>query len=114
MTTFNIGIAGGRDFSALYFVGLTEKDELLYFDPHYVHESIPSKFFCDNDCMATKALKEYHCKNNVKSLKLDKMCTSVAIGFYISGKDHFEEFKKIITKLSKEEDSIFSVYEKKP
>jgi hypothetical protein len=114
MSSFNVGIAGGKDFSALYFVGLTETDELLYLDPHYVHESIPSKMFCDDDFMVTKADKQYHCRNKIKSLKLDKMCTSVAIGFYIRGKDHFEDFKTLITKLSREEDSIFSVYEQKP
>ena len=43
MSEHNLGIAGGRDFSALYFVGLTESDDLLYLDPHYVHESIPIK-----------------------------------------------------------------------
>jgi hypothetical protein len=39
----NLGIAGGRDFSALYFVGLTDNDNLLYLDPHYVQEAIPLK-----------------------------------------------------------------------
>ncbi len=43
MCEHNIGIAGGRDFSALYFVGLTESDHLLYLDPHYVHDAIPLK-----------------------------------------------------------------------
>lgn len=42
------------------------------------------------------------------------MCTSVAIGFYIRDKPSFEEFKVKILKLSREENSIFSVYEKKP
>ena len=36
LTTQNLGVAGGRDFSALYFVGLTDHDNLLYLDPHYV------------------------------------------------------------------------------
>ena len=114
MSSFSIGIAGGKDFLAVVFVGHTETHELQYLAPQYVHESIPSKMFCDNAFMATKAEKEYHCKNKVKSLRLDKMCTSVAIGFYISGKEQFQEFKTLITKLSRDEDSIFSVYEHKP
>lgn len=36
LTQHNLGIAGGRDFSALYFVGLTDNDNLLYLDPHIV------------------------------------------------------------------------------
>ena len=32
----NVGIAGGKDFSALYFVGITDSDKLLYLDPHFV------------------------------------------------------------------------------
>ncbi len=39
MTSFNVGIAGGKDFSALYFVGLTDSDNLLYLDPHVVQEA---------------------------------------------------------------------------
>ena len=42
------------------------------------------------------------------------MCTSVAIGFYIRNENQFQDFKTKILKMSKEENSIFSVYEKKP
>ena len=32
-----VGIAGGKENAALYFVGLsTDRDELIYLDPHYV------------------------------------------------------------------------------
>jgi hypothetical protein len=47
-------------------------------------------------------------------MKLDKMCTSVAIGFYIRNKASFLDFKTKILKMSRESDSIFSVYEEKP
>ena len=47
-------------------------------------------------------------------MKLDKMCTSVAIGFYIRDEESFLDFKTKILKMSRESDSIFSVYEKKP
>jgi cysteine protease ATG4 len=33
----NVGIAGGKDYSALYFIGLTDlTDNLIYLDPHIV------------------------------------------------------------------------------
>jgi hypothetical protein len=31
-----VGIAGGRENSALYFVGISDNDNLIYLDPHYV------------------------------------------------------------------------------
>ena len=38
----NVGIAGGRENSALYFVGVCpDTNSLLYLDPHYVQKSIP-------------------------------------------------------------------------
>jgi cysteine protease ATG4 len=37
----NVGIIGGRENSALYFVGFSDPD-LIYLDPHYVEESISS------------------------------------------------------------------------
>ena len=42
------------------------------------------------------------------------MCTSVAIGFYIKNEEDFLNFKEKIQQLSRTENSIFSVYEKKP
>jgi len=50
----------------------------------------------------------------MKKLNIKKMCTSVAIGFYIRGEDEFEKFKLKLTALSKLDNSIFSVYENKP
>ena len=32
----NVGIAGGRENSALYFVGISDTNNLIYLDPHYV------------------------------------------------------------------------------
>jgi len=32
----NVGIAGGREKSALYFVGISDSNNLIYLDPHVV------------------------------------------------------------------------------
>ena len=41
-----VGIAGGQDFRALYFVGIinpkSNDPKLIYLDPHFVQESISS------------------------------------------------------------------------
>ena len=113
MRSFNVGIAGGKDFSALYFVGLSDSDHLLYLDPHYVQESIPLSEIFDYESMFERAQTEFHC-NKMKTLKLSKMCTSVAIGFYIRDGQQFLDFKAKLLKLSRDENSIFSVYENKP
>lgn len=97
----NVGIAGGKDFSALYFVGLSDSDKLLYLDPHYVQRSIPSWAFGNEESMLNSAINEYHCKK-MKVLKLDQMCTSVAMGFYIRNADSFKDFKEKILVLSKQ------------
>ena len=34
--------AGGKDFSALYFIGITDPSEnLIYLDPHLVQPAVP-------------------------------------------------------------------------
>lgn len=50
----------------------------------------------------------------MKKLELDRMCTSVAIGFYIRNQNEFYAFIEKIKSLSRKENSIFSVYDKKP
>lgn len=50
----------------------------------------------------------------MKKLSINKMCTSVAIGFYLRGYEDFLEFKHKILAFNKLENSIFSVYEIKP
>lgn len=50
----------------------------------------------------------------MKRMDIKKMCTSLAMGFYIRGAEEYTEFKLKLTALSSLEDSIFTVYEKKP
>lgn len=44
-------------------------------------------------------------------MPLNKMCTSVAIGFYIRDQPDFEDFKTRIKSLAKSENSFFTVYD---
>jgi cysteine protease ATG4 len=70
---------------------------LIYLDPHFVQD-------------VSTALTTYTC-NEVRTLKLSKISTSVAIGFYIRNKNEFENFKSKISKLSKLENSGFCCFE---
>lgn len=47
-------------------------------------------------------------------MNIKKMCTSLAMGFYIRGEDEYVEFKHKMLALSRMDDSIFTVYEHKP
>jgi hypothetical protein len=50
----------------------------------------------------------------MKKLPIHKMCTSIAIGFYLRGEEEYIEFKHKMIALSSTENCIFSVYESKP
>ena len=50
----------------------------------------------------------------MKKIEINKMCTSIAIGFYIRGEEEYEEFKLKMIALSKADNCIFSIYEHKP
>ena len=39
--TSNVGICGGKEHAALYVVGFSCTD-MIYLDPHYVQDSVPS------------------------------------------------------------------------
>jgi len=58
-------------------------------------------------------LKQFSC-GKMKKLELKKMCTSVAIGFYIRDEENFLNLRSRLFPLSREENSIFSVYDKEP
>ena len=50
----------------------------------------------------------------MKKINIKNMCTSLAFGFYLHSMEEFEEFKMKIRALGVLENSIFSVYDKKP
>lgn len=47
----------------------------------------------------------------MKRLNIKKMCTSIALGFYLRDQEEYEEFKLKIMALNKLENSIVTVYE---
>lgn len=50
----------------------------------------------------------------MKKLQTSKMCTSVAIGFYLRDEEAFHEFRLKLLELQKQENCIFSIYDKTP
>lgn len=101
----NVGIAGGRGAGSFYFSGIInpESDDphLIYLDPHTTQLA--------SDEMTDDHLQTYSCKQ-VRTLQLSKICTGVAIGFYLKDRDSFDAFSIQIQKLAMEKDSVFSVF----
>jgi hypothetical protein len=106
----NLGIAGGQDHKSLYFVGIVNAHvcsdpKLIYLDPHFVQEA--------HTTMTVDALETYSCQE-VNTLSLSKICTSVCIGFYLKDGEAFEKFSTKLKAVARIDHSIFSVYEKSP
>lgn len=85
---------------------------MLYLDPHFVQPSVPSSHIFEDQFLKNYA-PTYRC-STIRKLSLQKMCPSIAFGFYLRARDDFEQFKCFMLSMSKLEDSIFSCYEKKP
>eukprot|EP01025_Chloroclados_australasicus_P021824 TRINITY_DN2279_c0_g1_i5.p1 TRINITY_DN2279_c0_g1~~TRINITY_DN2279_c0_g1_i5.p1 ORF type:complete len:488 (-),score=33.64 TRINITY_DN2279_c0_g1_i5:594-2057(-) len=74
----SIGVLGGRPSSSLYFVG-TQSDNLLYLDPHESQAVVR-----DGD------MSSYHC-DIIRQIPVTSMDSSLALGFYCSNKQEFED-----------------------
>ena len=55
--------------------------------------------------------RQYHC-TDIRTISLSKICTSLAIGFYIRDAESYNEFKTNLKELASMPDSFFSVFEK--
>ena len=106
----NLGIAGGQDHKSFYFTGIVNPDvckdpKLIYLDPHLVQETYTT---LDLDALETYACQE------LNTLSLSKICTSVCIGFYLRDEEAFVKFAAKLHAVAQMEHSFFSVYEKSP
>lgn len=84
----NIGIIGGKDTSAVYFIGKYNQ-ELIYLDPHYVQES---------DLSVEDLLKniDTYKPNKFFSLNIKDCTPSLTVGIFCADKsDYFEVLEQI-------------------
>ncbi|PKA55772.1 Cysteine protease ATG4A [Apostasia shenzhenica] len=80
----SLGIMGGKPGASTYIVGVQD-DKALYLDPHEVQTAVNIKADDEN------VTSTYHC-STVSSIPIDLIDPSLAIGFYCSDKDNFEDF----------------------
>lgn len=118
----NVGIAGGKDHMALYFVGDEDtcrmESGIFYLDPHYVNPAIPSSVINRPPPKVFDLLpymEQFHC-SNLRMLSPRAMCTSLAPGFYLKNKAEFIKWKEEIKRLNHEykDQAIFSIFDQKP
>ncbi|KAL5214786.1 hypothetical protein ABZP36_003938 [Zizania latifolia] len=81
----SLGILGGKPGTSTYIAGVQD-DRALYLDPHEVQMAVD--IVADN---LDVDVSSYHC-STVRDLALDLIDPSLAIGFYCSDKDDFDNF----------------------
>ena len=96
---------------------------LLYLDPHFVHEAVPelrAQHWVDSLVRSERAtgdhwilgdlfLKEYHC-SDIRTMRLSKICPSLAMGFYLRDEAEYLTFKRSIERVRKMDNCFFSVF----
>jgi hypothetical protein len=111
----NIGIIGGKETRALYFIGKCDRN-LIFLDPHLVQ-----KTYSINDILVGNGVNTYQ-PNDIFYINIDDMSPSFTIGFVFKDIFDFISFIKnsgdIINKdkirLSLQIDSLFIVkYDKR-
>ena len=81
----NIGLIGGRNSRAFYFIGKCDKN-LLFLDPHYVQPTIPLNKF------GTDSIHESYRPNDIYYMPINDLSPSFTIGFAIKDMKNFKIF----------------------
>ena len=91
-----MGFASGQDNKSYYFTGIINSHidpdpYLIYLDPHFVHDSY--------NTLCPEAQKTYYC-SEVRTLRLSKLSSAVALGFYVRDMTDYNDFKTNIIDLA--------------
>jgi len=97
------GIIGGRPRQSLYFVGYQDED-VFFLDPHIVRSCTKAE-----DCTP----ESYH-SSIPQKMPIENIDPSLAIGFYCSKKNDFEEFCAAIDEIASQGNPIISTANQRP
>ena len=92
-----VGIMGGKKNKALYFVG-HEGDSLIFLDPHYVTDAIKKENITNFD------VSSYIWKTP-KKLAMNYLDPWLGVGFLVKDSHDFEDLKKQLKQLKKQDPS---------
>ncbi|XP_018117516.1 cysteine protease ATG4B isoform X1 [Xenopus laevis] len=93
MVPQSLGVIGGRPNSAHYFIGYVG-DELIYLDPHTTQLSVEP-----SDCSFIED-ESFHCQHPPCRMHVSEIDPSIAVGFFCSSQEDFEDWCQHIKKLS--------------
>jgi hypothetical protein len=88
---YSIGMIGGKNKKAYYFVGRADYDYLLL-DPHRVQAATNSKNIFDN-------LNTYFCKHT-RRVAPTSISSQVTLAFYLRDLQDLENFHQLVCKLT--------------
>ncbi|MEE6508855.1 hypothetical protein FKM82_023290 [Ascaphus truei] len=89
----SLGVIGGRPNSAHYFIGYVG-EELIYLDPHTAQPAVePSECSFIPD-------ESFHCQHPPCRMQVSEIDPSIAVGFFCSSEEDFEDWCQHIKKLS--------------
>lgn len=89
----SLGVIGGRPNSAHYFIGYVG-DELIYLDPHTTQPAVEpsdSGFIVDDS---------FHCQHPPCRMHVSEIDPSIAVGFFCSSEEDFDDWCQRIRKIS--------------
>jgi len=102
----NLGIMGGKENNAFYYVGKTDSNNLIYVDPHYNQESIKTVF----DLFANSGYRTYNSSEFLYTMHLDKMQPSFTFGLFFSNLNEYVVLMKDLKKFTNDfKNPIFKV-----
>ena len=86
----NIGLIGGKNSRAFYFIGRCDTN-LIFLDPHYVQPTIPLTIF------GTDLIHESYRPNDIYYMPINDLSPSFSIGFAIKDMKSFKMFMEKMT-----------------
>lgn len=103
-TRWSLGMIGGKQCRALYFVG-NLGDKLVYLDPHIVQKASTVK----SSLFEQDLYKSYFC-DKFQTLDKKEIGTSIGLGFYLKNLAEFDQFCSKINELQEQYKSEFMLY----
>ncbi|XP_041127135.1 cysteine protease ATG4B-like isoform X2 [Polyodon spathula] len=105
----SLGVIGGKPNSAHYFIGYVG-EELIYLDPHTTQPSVEP---CDDGLVPDDS---YHCEHPPCRMHIRELDPSIAVGFFCSTEEDFDDWCLHIRKMSGRRDALpmFELVDRQP
>ena len=96
-----LGIIGGKNKRAYYFIGYDDKGNLLYLDPHYNNE-------CVKELDGKSIIKNYLFKD-IFNISIKKISPAFSIGFIFRNFNEYNEFIQFIQNYTQQSFPCFGI-----